>query len=460
MQSFVIFLALVMIAERRRDPTGMTVDGAAVRYQRWPHLMATAARWQHGGHEIVLKARQLGLSWLAAAYALWVALRQPGAMVLLISQTEDDAHELMRKVQFIYDHLRIDRWVLPEVARRNTEDFELLNGSQIHCVPSTARGGRGFTATLVIVDEAAHHLFAAANWLAYAPTALDVGQILLLSTANGPTGFFADRYRAAEARPSGQFHAEFIGALARPDRDDAWYERARDSFEGIPALFPQEYPLTPGDAFVQPTGLVYPEFSRETQLLPPRAVPKWEECLYRYIGYDLGGGDPTAIVAMGIWRGPTAYRAHVYSYYYRTFGAPDVAEMAAWMHQWHRTDAPVVHIESDPKDAVVEQSFAALGLPTRTADWTRKTGLATVGSWLRDGWLTFPAHCPELIREFESYRWMTRVDPNDRGRYATATPYDHHGDLLDCIRYAVMGAYRDLMNQRTGFQSAYSGVTL
>lgn len=462
MESFPTFLRLVMIAERRRDASGVPTDGAAVRYERWPHLMQAAEDWQAGGHEVVLKARQLGFSWLAAAYALWVALRQPGAVVLLISQTQPDAVELMRKVQFIYDHLRVDRWVIPATARCNTQDMEFIGGSAIRCVPSTSRGGRGFTATLVIVDEAAHHLFAQANWLAYAPTALDGGQILLISTANGPTGFFADRYRAAEAAPDGTFHARFIGALARPDRDEAWLERARASFEGIPAMFPQEYPLTPGDAFVQPTGLVYPEFSRDRHLVKPSSVPKWEECLYRYLSYDLGGGDPTAIGALGVWRGPNGYRAHLYAYYYRPrgMGPPDIAEMAAWMHQWHRADAPVVHVEADPKDAVVEQSFAALGLPTRTADWTRKTGLSTVASWLRDGWLSFPSSCPELIREFESYRWITRVDPHDRSKYETATPFDNHGDLLDTLRYALMGAYRDLMNQRDGFTKVFSGVKL
>jgi hypothetical protein len=40
---------------------------------------------------VVLKARQLGVSWLAAIYALWFAIRKPVQVVLLISQRQDDA---------------------------------------------------------------------------------------------------------------------------------------------------------------------------------------------------------------------------------------------------------------------------------------------------------------------------------------------------------------------------------
>lgn len=54
---------------------------------------------------------------------------------------------------------------------------------------------------------------------------------------------------------------------------------------------------------------------------------------------------------------------------------------------------------------------------------------------------------------------LTRIDPNSKDRYATGTPHDHHGDLLDALRYCLMGIYRDLMNRRQN-RTAYSDVNL
>lgn len=457
---FPAFLSYVRIARTIVREGQAVTDGPAVPFEPWPHLLERARAWQSGEHEVVLKARQLGLSWLAAAYACWTALRQESAKVLLISQTASDAEELMRKVQFVYDQLPVSPWMRARSMKRNTEELVLWHGGHILCVPSTERGGRGFTATLVIVDEAAHHLHAVANWLAYSPSALDGGQIILLSTAAGTTGFFHDRYEAATRGVNG-FEPVFIGALARPDRvgndgGKRWLSEARAAFEGLPDEFAQEYPMRAEDAFVQLTGLVYPQAGRETHGREQPPIP-WEQCIARYGSYDIGGGDPTAIVACGVYRVGGMLRVHMYGYFWRKNGAPGVSDMHEWLARWDRPDARMVWVEADPKDAVVEQSLRALGHNMRTADWSRGKGLGIMAQFLEDCWITFPAGAEELWREFASYRWLTTVDPQSKDRYATSTPYDHHGDIIDATRYALMGIYRDFMNVRETL-TAFSDV--
>lgn len=54
---------------------------------------------------IVLKARQLGVSELAAAYALWRARFTPGWLGLLVSRNQADACDLLDRIGFMYDHL-------------------------------------------------------------------------------------------------------------------------------------------------------------------------------------------------------------------------------------------------------------------------------------------------------------------------------------------------------------------
>lgn len=80
-------------------------DGGGTRFVPWSWQVRLARVWRERRQVVILKARQLGVSWLAAAYALWMALTERGALVLLVSQTEADAVELLGKVQFIFDHL-------------------------------------------------------------------------------------------------------------------------------------------------------------------------------------------------------------------------------------------------------------------------------------------------------------------------------------------------------------------
>jgi len=43
----------------------------------------------------VLKARQLGLSWLALSWLLWIMVTRPGSTVLIVSLREEEAQALL-----------------------------------------------------------------------------------------------------------------------------------------------------------------------------------------------------------------------------------------------------------------------------------------------------------------------------------------------------------------------------
>lgn len=44
---------------------------------------------------VILKARQLGMTWLVVGYALWLMLFRPAATVLLFSWRDDEADQLL-----------------------------------------------------------------------------------------------------------------------------------------------------------------------------------------------------------------------------------------------------------------------------------------------------------------------------------------------------------------------------
>lgn len=197
---------------------------------------------------LILKARQLGLSWLCCAYALWLCLYRPGRVVLIFSKGQDEANEMLRRVKVMYHRLSPQlRGALPALAKENTEEMEWANGSRIKSMPATKSSGRTYTASLVILDEFAFIQWATDLYTALKPTIDGGGKLIILSTANGTGNLFFDLWERAKVGAS-RFVTAFLDWRARPDRDDAWYAAtAADAVQS--SLMGQEYPTTPDEAF-------------------------------------------------------------------------------------------------------------------------------------------------------------------------------------------------------------------
>jgi hypothetical protein len=249
-------------------------DGGGTKFDPWPWQRDLAKHLPRAKRVITLKARQLGCSWLAAAYALWVGLFQRGALVLLVSQTKDDAIELLDKVQFIFDAL--PAWLKPETWKQNTRILKFPEAhSAIVALPSTQRAGRGKTAKLVVGDEHAFHQWAEANFVALSPTVDAGGQFWIISTANGIGNTFAKlcfqatentewvipdrtlggsyafgrRLRDAKIAQEGWLPV-FLPYDVRPGRSGDWWERKKTTYPQQ-RLFFQEYPRDPDESWVQ-----------------------------------------------------------------------------------------------------------------------------------------------------------------------------------------------------------------
>ena len=196
---------------------------------------------------VVLKARQLGVSWLAAMYALWVAIRRPGQSVLLISRNQADAEKLLAKVAFIYE--RLPAWRPRAIVNARSIRFLGL-GSEIEALPATENVGRSRTAQLVILDEHAHQPWARKIFLAIKAVA-EKGQVLSISSANGQGALHSQIYLAAKAGTNG-WRAVFIPFSAHPDRPGRGLDRAeRAELEQLDdAKFAQEYPANDVEAIV------------------------------------------------------------------------------------------------------------------------------------------------------------------------------------------------------------------
>lgn len=243
-RSFPDFLDHVKVVE---PPPGRGV----IPFVKWEHLMEVVELLGIEHLISILKARQIGLSWLLAAYALWTALYHSGANVMLFSQGENEAKVLLGKVKSIHEEL--PEHLQGVLGNNSVTEMKFTEmGSKITALPSTEKAGRGETGTLVIQDEADFHEYADANYAAIKPTIDAGGQLIQVSTSNkkNMASLFKALYREA---PANGFAARFYSWSVRPERNDEWYERVRreapDTAEMNADLYmEQEYPRTEEEA--------------------------------------------------------------------------------------------------------------------------------------------------------------------------------------------------------------------
>lgn len=133
---------------------------------------------------LVVCARQVGKSTVAALKALQVAQYQPGGLSLIFSPSQRQSDELLAKVRGLYRRLGSAK-----PARDNGSELRLENGSRIVSLPGSESSTRGFSAArLLILDEAAR---ASDDLLASAvPMVAGDGQLMVMSTPWGRRGFF------------------------------------------------------------------------------------------------------------------------------------------------------------------------------------------------------------------------------------------------------------------------------
>lgn len=139
-------------------------------------------------------SRQSGKSTITALLAAHTALYRPDSLVLLLSPTQRQSHELFRKAQDAYQSIPTAIPVVQESALR----LELSNGSRIISLPGKETTVRGFSGVVLLaVDEAAR----VPNELYYAirpMLAVSQGRLVALSTPFGTRGWWYEAWRSPE----------------------------------------------------------------------------------------------------------------------------------------------------------------------------------------------------------------------------------------------------------------------
>lgn len=198
---------------------------------------------------LVLKARQLGITWLVLHYAYWLLAFNPDtprARVLALSKHGLDARKLLARARRIRALLPVFlRHDESSESRGSTRELALVGRGTIVSLAGDPEAARSETATYVIVDEGA---FVRNQGLGDTLTAIEAttgedGQQVVLSTGNGQSGdgaAFSDEVMKCVDGRSDRFFV-FLPDQTDPRRSDEWRERARRKYP-TEEKFRQEHP--------------------------------------------------------------------------------------------------------------------------------------------------------------------------------------------------------------------------
>lgn len=247
------------------NPLGWKTDGHWITppdsgERNWTWQRVILDWWLAREKTIVLKARQLGVTWLAGGLALWYLLFRPGSNVLIYSMTEDDAAAVVGRIWDMLEslpaHLRPVEILKPARGARPHTDIIVRHKdgrvSAIHGMAATKKAGQGRTAALVILDELARQEYAREIWKSTIPTMADGGRIVGISTANGVSNdltgegnFFHHLWVHSDEL---NVETRFLGWQMHPDRDDKWF--AANAMSLPPKDRAEQYPSDPQEAFI------------------------------------------------------------------------------------------------------------------------------------------------------------------------------------------------------------------
>ena len=172
---------------------------------------------------VILKARQLGISTISAAYILWLMMFYRDKNVLVIATKFGTATNLVKKVKNIMKNL--PDWLrLTNITIDNRASFELSNGSQIKASSTSADAGRSEALSLLVIDEAAHIENMEELWAGLYPTISTGGRVIALSTPKGVGNWFHKVYEGADQKTNDFFLTKLLWDV-HPEHDLEWFEK-------------------------------------------------------------------------------------------------------------------------------------------------------------------------------------------------------------------------------------------
>ena len=190
-----------------------------MKFNLYPFQEKTLGALKDHDYNIILKARQLGISTLSAGYSLWLMNFHLDKNILVIATKQEVAKNLVTKVRVM--HKELPNWLKQACVEDNKLSLRYKNRSLIKAISSTGEAGRSEALSLLIIDEAAFIKNIDEIWGASQQTLATGCKCIALSTPNGMGNWFHKTWSAAE---TGENNFNFIKLhwTVHPNRGQEW----------------------------------------------------------------------------------------------------------------------------------------------------------------------------------------------------------------------------------------------
>jgi hypothetical protein len=253
-----------------------------VPFQGWDAQNKTLLDFSTHRLNLILKARQMGITWIALYFCTHDLIFNTGHTVVALSKTEDDAKELVRRMGVVLENQ-------PEILQAGGLSWKMTataiyitDGkltSTFKAFPASPSAGRSFTGNILLLDEWAFQEAAEEIWTSAYPTINRPtgGKVIGLSTIKKGT-LFENLWLEENA-----FHKIFLSVFSDPRRTQEWYEAtAKD----LGVKIKQEYPRTAEEALSNLGGSYFSEFDYNLHTCEPFTIPK-DWTIYNTLDYGL-----------------------------------------------------------------------------------------------------------------------------------------------------------------------------
>lgn len=161
--------------------------------------------YQSSRFTVVLSARQTGKSVTSGAYLLWYACFHKAKTILIASNKNSNAMEMIHRIRLGYENLPM--WLKPGITEDgwNKHSIGFANGTRIISEATSEQSGRGLSISLLYLDEFAHVAKGIQEefWTSIEPTLSTGGGCIMTSTPNGDMDIFAQIWRGARVKKNG-----------------------------------------------------------------------------------------------------------------------------------------------------------------------------------------------------------------------------------------------------------------
>ena len=377
---------------------------------------------------IFVAGRQIGKSTIVALKALWRAWTHENQVILVIAPTFRQSKILFDKIR---SFLMNEDLIMNDVVRLTMHDIVFKNGSSIHCLPAVQENIRGYTADMIIVDEAAYvpdEVFTAIE----PSLAVKDGTLVLLGSPYTPSGYF---YRAWTSSDWSKYH---VSSYKNPLIRKEWIEKYRASHTEI------EFRREILGEFVEETeeGLFSLDAVRRAMKLKRTGSPVPG---YRYfMGVDLArfGKDMTAVVLIGVKEGDEEAPFEMHALYYRQ--KRPLNETIGWLLDLNMKWKPEkIFVDANGLGAgvydVLVEKLGSMVNDVKVSGRERVEMYMTTKRLLEEGKLLL-INDSKLLEHFLNYE----VKYTSSGKIRVIKKPEGHDDISDATVYAVYGAVMTL----------------